>query len=176
MQKPIGYRKAGKKHVAKKSVETKGQMKKMVLKESIKIWVPKSTKTVSTATSNSTADRDSAARSNIAATNVSTAENFNASNTVSTSSKVTTANTVTAADTVTTPNKVSTAKHASVANAVSSSKTSTASSKCAAKPIIVTKYSSNEESKFKNLVKKECKYFDDKGVPKTTLAWVPNQY
>ncbi|KAI3685095.1 hypothetical protein L6452_34328 [Arctium lappa] len=163
-QKPVGYRKAGKKHVAKKSVETKGQMKKMILKESIKMWVPRSTKTISTATSNSTADRDSAASSNTAATSVSTSENINASNTVSTSSKVTTV------DTVTTSNKVSTA------NAVSTSKTSTASSKCASKPIIVTKYSSYEESKFKNLVKKECKYFDEKGVPKTTLAWVPNQY
>ncbi|KAI3746759.1 hypothetical protein L6452_09198 [Arctium lappa] len=157
VQKPVGYRKAGKKHVAKKSVETKGQMKKKVLKESIKIWVPRSTKTVSTATSNSTADRDSATRSNTAATSVSTAEIFNASNTVSTSSKVTTANTVTAADTVTTSNKVSTAKHASAANAVSSSKTSTASSKCVAKPIIVTKYSSNEESKFKNLGNQQLK-------------------
>ncbi|KAI3702211.1 hypothetical protein L6452_27938 [Arctium lappa] len=151
VQKPVGYRKAGKKHVAKKSVETKGQMKKKFLKENIKIWVPRSTKIVSTATSNSTADRDTAARSNIVATSVSTAENINASNSVSTSSKVTTSN------------KVSTANHANAANAVSTSKTSTASSKCAAKPIILTKYSSNEESKFKNLVKKECKYFDEKG-------------
>ncbi|KAI3684829.1 hypothetical protein L6452_34056 [Arctium lappa] len=94
---------------------------------------------------------DSAANSNTAATSVSTAENINASNTVSTSSKVTTA------DTVTTSNKVNTSKHASTANAVSSSKTSTASSKCAAKPIIVTKYSSNEESKFKNLGNQQLK-------------------
>ncbi|KAI3745656.1 hypothetical protein L6452_08059 [Arctium lappa] len=150
VQKSVGYRKAGKKYVAKKSVETKGHMKKKVLKESIKMWVPRSTKTVSTATSNSTADRDSDARNNTAATSVSTAENINASNTVSTSSKVTTANIVTAADTVTTSNKVITAKNASVANTVSTSKTSTASSKCASKPIIVTKYSSNEESKATN--------------------------
>ncbi|KAI3685320.1 hypothetical protein L6452_34562 [Arctium lappa] len=34
VQKPVGYRKAGKKHVAKKSVETKGHMQKKVLKES----------------------------------------------------------------------------------------------------------------------------------------------
>ncbi|KAI3702728.1 hypothetical protein L6452_28480 [Arctium lappa] len=139
VQKPVDYRKAGKKHVGKKSVETKGPMKKKVLKESIKIWVLRSTKTVSTA------DRDSAARSITAATSVSTAENFNTANTVTTS------------------NKVSTAKHASAANAVSTSKTSIASSKCVSKPIIVTKYSRNEESKFKNLVKKECKYFDEKG-------------
>ncbi|KAI3702044.1 hypothetical protein L6452_27650 [Arctium lappa] len=157
VQKSVGYRKAGKKHVVKKSVETKGPMKIKVLKESIKIWVPRSTKTVSTA------DRDSATRSITAATSVSTTENINATNTVSTSSKVNTANTVTAANTVTTSNKVSTAKHASAANAVSTSKTSTASSKCVSKPIIVTKYSRNEESKFKNLVKKECKYFDEKG-------------
>ncbi|KAI3673629.1 hypothetical protein L6452_39753 [Arctium lappa] len=130
VQKPVGYRKAGKKHVVKKSVETKGPMKKKVLKESIKIWVPGSTKTVSTA------DRDSAARSITAATSVSTAESINAANTVSTFSKVNTANTVTAANTVTTSNKVSTAKHASAANAVSTSKTSTASSKCVSKPII----------------------------------------
>ncbi|KAI3684714.1 hypothetical protein L6452_33939 [Arctium lappa] len=145
VQKPVGYRKAGKKHVAKKSVETKGHMQKKFLKESIKMWVPRSTKTVSAA------NRDSAANSNTAATSVSTAENFNASNTISTSLKVTTANTVTAAKTVNTSNKVSTAKHASAANAVSSSKNSTFSSKYASKPIIVTKYSSNEESKFKNL-------------------------
>ncbi|KAI3735348.1 hypothetical protein L6452_14843 [Arctium lappa] len=170
VQKPVGYRKSGKKHVIKKSVESQGPMKKKVLKESIKMWVPRSTKTVNTA------DRDSAARSITAATSVSTAENFNAANTVSTSSKITTANTVTAANTVTTSNKVSTAKHASAANAVSTSKNSIASSKCVSKPIIVTKYSRNEESKFKNLVKKECKYFDEKGVPNTTLAWVPNSY
>ncbi|KAI3759040.1 hypothetical protein L6452_06613 [Arctium lappa] len=81
VQKPVGYRKDGKKHVGKKSVETKGPMKKKVLKESIKIWVPRSTKTVSTA------DRDSAARSITAATRVSTAENFNTANTVTTSNK-----------------------------------------------------------------------------------------
>ncbi|KAI3681304.1 hypothetical protein L6452_36094 [Arctium lappa] len=151
VQKPVGYRKAGKKHVMKKSVETKGPMKKKVLKESIKVWVPRSTKTVSTA------DRDSAARSVTTATSVSTAENFNAANTVSTSSKITTANKVTAACTVTTSNKFSTAKHVSAANAVSTSKTSTASSKCVSKPIIVTKYSINEETKFKNLGNQQLK-------------------
>ncbi|KAI3746443.1 hypothetical protein L6452_08877 [Arctium lappa] len=86
VQKPVGYRKAGKKHVGKKSVETKGPMKKKVLKESIKIWVPRSTKTVSTA------DRDSAARSITAATSVSTAENFNTANTVTAANIVTTSN------------------------------------------------------------------------------------
>ncbi|KAI3677971.1 hypothetical protein L6452_37245 [Arctium lappa] len=128
------------------------------------MWVPKSTKTVSAA------DRVSAAGSINVATCVSTAEYINAANTVSTSSKVNTANTVTTA------NKVSTAKHASAAKAVSTSKTSTVSSTHVSKPIIVTKYSKIEELKFKNLVKKECKYFDEKGVPKTTLAWVPNPY
>ncbi|KAI3734360.1 hypothetical protein L6452_13828 [Arctium lappa] len=151
VQKPVGYRKTGRKHVVNKSVETKGPMKKKVLKESTKIWVPRSTKTVSTA------DRDSAAKSITAATSVSTAENINAANIVSTSSKVNTANTVTAANTVTTSNKVSTAKHASAANAVSTSKTSTASSKCVSKPIILTKYSRNEESKFKNLGNQQLK-------------------
>ncbi|KAI3669231.1 hypothetical protein L6452_40458 [Arctium lappa] len=86
VQKPVGYRKAGKKHVGKKSVETKGPMKKKVLKESIKIWVPRSTKTVSTA------DRDSAARSITTATSVSTAENFNTANTVTAANIVTTSN------------------------------------------------------------------------------------
>ncbi|KAI3673478.1 hypothetical protein L6452_39597 [Arctium lappa] len=151
--KPVGNRKA-----VKKQGEKKGPMKKKILKESIKMWVPKSTKTVSTA------DRFSAAGSITAATCVSTAENINAANTVSTSSKVNTANTVT------------TAKHASAAKAVSNFKTSTVSSTNVSKPIIVTKYSKNEELKFKNLVKKECKYFDEKGIPKTTLAWVPNSY
>ncbi|KAI3734762.1 hypothetical protein L6452_14240 [Arctium lappa] len=115
------------------------------------MWVPKSTKTVSTA------DRVSAAGSITAATCVSTAENINAANTVSTSSKVNTANTVTAANTVTTANKVSTAKHASAAKAVSTSKTSTASSTNVSKPIIVTKYSKNEELKFKNLGNQQLK-------------------
>ncbi|KAI3672709.1 hypothetical protein L6452_38806 [Arctium lappa] len=151
VQKPVGYRKAEKKHVMKKSVESKGPMKKKVLKESIKMWVPRSTKTVSTA------DRDSAAGSITAATSVSTAEYINAANTVSISSKVNTANTVTAANTVTTSNKVSTAKHASAAKAVSTSKTSTASSKNVSKPIIVTKYSKNEELKFKNLGNQQLK-------------------
>ncbi|KAI3759043.1 hypothetical protein L6452_06616 [Arctium lappa] len=146
VQKPVGYRKAGKKHG-----EKKGPMKKKILKESIKMWVPKSTKTVSTA------DRVSAAGSITAATCVSTAENINGTNTVSTSSKVNTANTVTAANTVTTANKVSTAKHASAAKAVSTSKTSTASSTNVSKPIIVTKYSKNEELKFKNLGNQQLK-------------------
>ncbi|KAI3669351.1 hypothetical protein L6452_40584 [Arctium lappa] len=139
VQKPVGYRKP------KKSVETKGPMKKKFLKESIKMWVPRSTKTVSTT------DRDSVAGSITTATSVSTAENINTANTVSTSSKVNIANTVT------TSNKVSTAKHASAAKAVSTSKTSTASSKNVSKPIIVTKYSKNEESKFKNLGNQQLK-------------------
>ncbi|KAI3772107.1 hypothetical protein L6452_03282 [Arctium lappa] len=151
VQKPVDYRKGGKKHVMKTSVESKGPMKKKVLKESIKIWVPRSTKTVSTA------NRDSAAGSITAATIVSTAESINAANNVSTSSKVNTANTVTAANTVTTSNKVSTAKHASAAKEVSTSKTSTASSKNVSKPIIVTKYSKNEELKFKNLGNQQLK-------------------
>ncbi|KAI3697255.1 hypothetical protein L6452_30136 [Arctium lappa] len=146
VQKPADYRKAGKKHG-----EKKGPMKKRILKESIKMWVPKSTKTVSTA------DRVSAAGSITAATCVSTAENINAANTVSTSSNVNTANTVTAANTVTTANKVSTAKHASVAKAVSTSKTSTVSSTNVSKPIIVTKYSKNEELKLKNLGNQQLK-------------------
>ncbi|KAI3692626.1 hypothetical protein L6452_32446 [Arctium lappa] len=146
VQKPVGYRKAGKKHG-----EKKGPMKKRILKESIKMWVPKSTKTVSTA------DRVSAAGSITAATCVSTAKNINAANTVSTSSKVNTANTVTAANTVTTANKVSTAKHASAAKAVSTSNTSTTSSKNVSKPIIVTKYSKNNELKFKNLGNQQLK-------------------
>ncbi|KAI3735517.1 hypothetical protein L6452_15018 [Arctium lappa] len=133
-QKSVDYRKAGKKHG-----EKKGPIKKRILKESIKMWVPKSTKTVSTA------DRVSAAGSITAATCVSTAKNINAANTVSISSKVNSANTVTAANTVTTANKVSTAKHASAAKAVNTSKTSTVSSTNVSKPIIVTKYSKNEE-------------------------------
>ncbi|KAI3772528.1 hypothetical protein L6452_03715 [Arctium lappa] len=151
MQKPVGYRKAGKKHVIKKHGESKGPMKKKILKESIKMWVPRSTKTVSTA------DWVSAAGSITAASCVSTAENINAANTVSTSSKVNTANTVTAANTVTTSNEVSTAKHSSAAKAVSTSKTSTTSSKNVSKPIIVTKYSKNEELKFKNLGNQQLK-------------------
>ncbi|KAI3759689.1 hypothetical protein L6452_07690 [Arctium lappa] len=99
----------------------------------------------------------SAAESITAATCVSTAKNINAANTVSTSSKVNTANTVTAANTVTTANKVSTAKHASAAKAVSTSKTSTVSSTNVSKPIIVTKYSKNEELKFKNLGNQQLK-------------------
>ncbi|KAI3707111.1 hypothetical protein L6452_25336 [Arctium lappa] len=151
VQKPVGYRKDGKKHVIKKHGESKGPMKKKILKESIKMWVPRSTKTVSTT------DRVSAAGSITAATCVSTAENINVANTVSTSSKVNTANTVTAANTVTTSNKASTAKHSNAAKAVSTSKTSTTSSKNVSKPIIVTKYSKNEELKFKNLGNQQLK-------------------
>ncbi|KAI3681514.1 hypothetical protein L6452_36313 [Arctium lappa] len=86
VQKPVGYRKGGKKHVGKKFVETKGPMKNKVLKESVLIWVPRSTKTVSTA------DRDSVARSITAATSVSTADNFNTTNTVTAANTVTTSN------------------------------------------------------------------------------------
>ncbi|KAI3691993.1 hypothetical protein L6452_31797 [Arctium lappa] len=146
VQKPVDYRKAGKKHG-----EKKGPMKKKILKESIKMWVPKSTKSVSAA------NRVSAAGNITPATCVSTAENINAANTVSTSSKVKTANTVTVANTVTTANKVSTAKHASAAKAVSTSKTSTVSSTHVSKLIIVTKYSKNEELKFKNLGNQQLK-------------------
>ncbi|KAI3769035.1 hypothetical protein L6452_00131 [Arctium lappa] len=127
VQKPVGYRKP------KKSVETKGPMKNKVLKESVLIWVPRSTNSVSTA------------------------ENINAANTVTTANSVSTAENINAANTVTTANKVSTAKHASTAHAVSTSKTSTASGKCVSKPIIVTKYSKNEESKFKNLGNQQLK-------------------
>ncbi|KAI3698007.1 hypothetical protein L6452_31116 [Arctium lappa] len=144
-QKSIDYRKAGKKHV-----EKKGPIKKRILKESIKMWVPKSTKTVSTA------DRVSAAGSITAATCVSTAKNINAANTA-TANKVNTANTVTAANTVTTANKVCTAKHSSAAKAVNTSKTSTVSSTNVSKPIIVRKYSKNEELKFKNLGNQQLK-------------------
>ncbi|KAI3735872.1 hypothetical protein L6452_15395 [Arctium lappa] len=121
-QKSVDYRKAEKKHG-----EKKGPMKKRILKESIKMWVPKSTKTVSAA------DRVSAAGSFTAATCVSTAKNINAANTVST------------------------AKHASAAKAVNTSKTSTASSTHVSKPIIVTKYSKDEEQKFKNLGNQQLK-------------------
>ncbi|KAI3693103.1 hypothetical protein L6452_32933 [Arctium lappa] len=91
MQKPFGYRKkVERNHVAKKTVKSKSHMKKKSVKESVNMWVPKSTKTVSTATKNSAADNDSAARSNTTANNVSTAD------IVSTSSKVNTANSVSA--------------------------------------------------------------------------------
>ncbi|KAI3718967.1 hypothetical protein L6452_19852 [Arctium lappa] len=120
MQKPFGYRKIERNHVAKKSVKPKSHMKKNIIKESVNMWVPKCTKTVSTATPNSTADNDSAARSNTTAINVSAAE------IISTSANVNTANSVSAA------NKVSTAKPVSTANSVSTSKVSTAPSVCAA--------------------------------------------
>ncbi|KAI3669558.1 hypothetical protein L6452_40797 [Arctium lappa] len=138
MQKPLGYRKFEKNHVPKKSVKSKSHMKKKSVKESVNMWVPKSTKNVSTATTNSAADNDSSARSNTTANNVSTTD------IVSTSSKVNTANSVSAA------NKVSTAQPVSTANSVSASKVSTTSSVCAAKPIILTKYSNKECSEFKN--------------------------
>ncbi|KAI3680561.1 hypothetical protein L6452_35334 [Arctium lappa] len=102
--------KVEKNHVAKKTVKSKSHMKKKSVKESVNMWVPKSTKTASTATSNSTADNDSVARSNTTANNVNTAD------IVSTSSKVNTANSVSAAD------KVSTAKPVSTANSISTSK------------------------------------------------------
>ncbi|KAI3746473.1 hypothetical protein L6452_08907 [Arctium lappa] len=133
VQKPVGYRKAGKKHVMKKSVDSKGPMKNKVLKESVLLWVPRSTNSVSTA------------------------ENISDANTVTTANSVSTAKNINAANTVTTANKVSTAKHASAARAVSTSKTSTASSNNVSKPIIVTKYSKNEESKFKNLGNQQLK-------------------
>ncbi|KAI3757912.1 hypothetical protein L6452_05456 [Arctium lappa] len=85
-------------------------MKKKSVKESVNMWVPKSTKNVSTATTNSVADNDSVARSNTTDNNVSIAD------IVSTSSKVNTANSVSAA------NKVSTAQPVSTANSVSASK------------------------------------------------------
>ncbi|KAI3770827.1 hypothetical protein L6452_01972 [Arctium lappa] len=153
-QKPFGYRKKEKNHVAKKGVKSKSHMKKHNVEDSVKMWIPKSATTVSVANANSAADNNSTARSNTAASNVSAA---NIVNTVSTSSKINTANTVTAANTVTTSNKVSTAKHASAANAVNTSKTSTASSKRVVKSIIVIKYSRNDESKFKNLGNQQLK-------------------
>ncbi|KAI3692781.1 hypothetical protein L6452_32604 [Arctium lappa] len=109
MQKSFGYRKIEKNHVAKKTVKSKSPMKKKSVKESVNMWVPKSTKTVSTATTNSTADNVSSARSNTTAINVSAAD------IVSTSLKVNTANSVSAA------NKVSTAKPVSTATSVSTS-------------------------------------------------------
>ncbi|KAI3728115.1 hypothetical protein L6452_16745 [Arctium lappa] len=102
--------KVEKNHVAKKTVKSISHMKKKSVKESVNMWVPKSTKTVSTATSNSTADNDSAARSNTTANNVSAAD------IVCTSSKVNTANSVSAA------NKVSVAKPVSTVTSVSTSK------------------------------------------------------
>ncbi|KAI3719376.1 hypothetical protein L6452_20273 [Arctium lappa] len=124
VQKPFGYRKDERNHMAKKPVKSKSHMKKKTVKESVK------DKTVSTATTNSVADKDSASRSNTAATNVSVAESISTSKTniVSTSSNVNTANSVSAS------NKVSTAKPDSVANSVSTSKISTASNVCAARP------------------------------------------
>ncbi|KAI3729612.1 hypothetical protein L6452_18273 [Arctium lappa] len=82
----------------------KSHMKKKTVKESVKMWIPKSTKTVSTATTNSAADNDSATRSNTTSIYVSVAD------IVSTSSNVNTANSVSAS------NKVSTAKPVSAAN------------------------------------------------------------
>ncbi|KAI3745792.1 hypothetical protein L6452_08201 [Arctium lappa] len=103
-KKPFGYRKKEKNHVAKKVVKSKSHMKKKNVEDSAKIWIPKGIKAVSTATTNSAADSDSAARSNTTANNVS------AANIVSTSANVNTANFVSAA------NKVNTAKPVSTAN------------------------------------------------------------
>ncbi|KAI3685494.1 hypothetical protein L6452_34742 [Arctium lappa] len=112
VQKPVGYWKP------KKSVETKGPMKNKVLKESVLIWVPRSTNSVSTGENINTAN------------SISTVENINTANTVTTANSISTAENINAANTVTT------AKHASTAHAVSTSKTSTASGKCVSKPII----------------------------------------
>ncbi|KAI3678245.1 hypothetical protein L6452_37530 [Arctium lappa] len=65
------------KHVDKKHVKYKSHMKKKTVKESVKMWIPKSTKTVSTDTTNSAADNDSAARSNTTAKPVSAANSGN---------------------------------------------------------------------------------------------------
>ncbi|KAI3728691.1 hypothetical protein L6452_17332 [Arctium lappa] len=112
VQKPFGYRKVERNHVAKKPVKPKSHMKKKTVKESVNMWVPKITKTVSTATTNSAADKDNAARSNTAAINVSAAESISTSKTdiVSTSLNVNTTNFVSAS------NKVSTSKPVSAAN------------------------------------------------------------
>ncbi|KAI3719408.1 hypothetical protein L6452_20305 [Arctium lappa] len=117
VQKPFGYRKDERNHVAKKPVKSKSHMKKKTVKESVKMWVPKSTKIVSTATTNSVTDKDSAARSNTAAINVSAAESISTSKT----------------------NIVSTSSDVNTANSISTSKISTASSVCASRPIILTK-------------------------------------
>ncbi|KAI3681022.1 hypothetical protein L6452_35803 [Arctium lappa] len=140
MQKPFGYRKDERNHVAKKFVKSKSHMKKKTIKESVKMWISKSTKTVSTATTNSAADKVSAARSNTTAIDVSTA------NIVSTSSNINTANSVSAA------NKVSSAKPVSTANSVSTSKISTTSSVCAAKPIILTKATSSSRERASDML------------------------
>ncbi|KAI3769619.1 hypothetical protein L6452_00728 [Arctium lappa] len=131
-KKTFGYRKKEKNHVDKKTVKSKSHMKKHNMEDSVKMWIPKSTKTVSTATANSASDSNSSARSNTAASNVSVAD------IVCTSANVTTANFVSTA------NKVNTAKPVSVANSVSTSKDSIASSISAARPIILTKYSNNK--------------------------------
>ncbi|KAI3715218.1 hypothetical protein L6452_22190 [Arctium lappa] len=100
VQKPFSYREDERNHVAKKPVKSKSHMKKKTVKENVKMWVPKSTKTVSTANTNSVDDKDSAARSNTAAINVSVAESISTSKTniISTSSDVNTANYVSASN------------------------------------------------------------------------------
>ncbi|KAI3680946.1 hypothetical protein L6452_35726 [Arctium lappa] len=128
-QKPFGYRKKEKNHVAKKVVKSKTHMKKKNVENNVKIWIPKSTKAVSTATTNSAADSDSAARSNNTATKVNTA-NF-----------------------VSTANKVNTAKPVSTSNFVSTSKDSATSSISASRPIILTKHMTGNMSFLKNFKK-----------------------
>ncbi|KAI3669610.1 hypothetical protein L6452_40895 [Arctium lappa] len=69
----------------------------------------------------------------------------------------------------------STANRNSVANSVSTAnKASAASSSNAAKPIILTKYYSHEIPK-QLIQTKLTDYIDEKGQPKTTLAWVPSK-
>ncbi|KAI3771091.1 hypothetical protein L6452_02245 [Arctium lappa] len=71
----------------------------------------------------------------------------------------------------TTANPISTANDVNTANKVSTAnQVSTASSD---RPILLTKYSSNETPQFDNLIKSEYEYVDENGKPKTTLAWVP---
>ncbi|KAI3735624.1 hypothetical protein L6452_15131 [Arctium lappa] len=150
----------GKHWIKSKDIEkTEGKNKKVYYKQTtvvnpiprkqcaynVKMWIPKLSKTVSTAITNSAANSDSTARSNTAASNVSTAD------IVSTSINVNTANSVSAA------NKVNTAKPVSTANSVSTSKDSVASSISATKPIILTKYSNTKCSDFKSLGNQQLK-------------------
>ncbi|KAI3772504.1 hypothetical protein L6452_03690 [Arctium lappa] len=79
---------------------------------------------------------------------------------VSTAIPDSTANRNSAANSVSTANQVSTANKASAA-----------SSSNAAKPIILTKYSSHENPK-QLIQTKLTDYIDEKGQPKTTLAWI----
>ncbi|KAI3681273.1 hypothetical protein L6452_36063 [Arctium lappa] len=82
---------------------------------------------------------------------------------VSTAIPDSTANRNSVANSVSTANQVSTANKASVA-----------SSSNVAKPIILTKYSSHEIPK-KLIQTKLTDYINEKGQPKTTLAWVPSK-